>query len=81
VASFCQAAVVPFVVKTVEEAPVAVRPVPPYEIPRALVRFRVLIRAVPVAVRPATARLPEKRPLPWMESVDAGEVVPMPRLP
>ena len=80
VASFCQKAEVPFVVKTVEEAPVAERPVPPLAIVRSLVRFRVFIEAVPVAVRPAIARLPENRPLPWIESVEAGDVVPIPRL-
>jgi hypothetical protein len=36
---------------------------------------------VPVAVRPATERLPEMRPLPWTESVVTGVVVPIPRSP
>ena len=34
---------------------------------------------VPVAVRPATERLPEKRPPPCTESVMAGVEVPIPR--
>ena len=36
---------------------------------------------VPVAIKFASDTLPEKRPLPWTERSDAGEVVPMPTLP
>ena len=35
-------------------------------------------KVVPVATKEATLRLPEMRPLPWMENRLAGEVVPMP---
>ena len=36
---------------------------------------------VPVAVRLARVRLPEKRAEPWTDKRDEGEVVPMPNLP
>ena len=36
---------------------------------------------VPVAIKLARETLPEKRPLPWTESLVAGVVVPMPTLP
>jgi hypothetical protein len=41
VASFCQKAEVPFVVKTVEEAPIEERPVPPFAIERSFVKESV----------------------------------------
>ena len=39
------------------------------------------IEAVPVAMRLASVRFPEKRPLPCTESTCVGEVVPRPKLP
>ena len=61
--------------------PRVVLAVPPYATPSALVRLSVLMEAVPVAVRFASERLPEKRPLPWTERVEPGVVVPMPTFP
>jgi hypothetical protein len=42
---------------------------------------RPLIAAVPVAVRLAAERFPEKRPLPWTESAWEGVLVPIPTFP
>ena len=42
---------------------------------------RPVTESVPVAVRLAALKLPEKRPLPWTESACEGEVVPMPMFP
>lgn len=60
---------------------------PPFSVAK-LATERVLDRveapvivAVPVAVKLARDRLPEKRESPWTESLDAGEVVPIPTLP
>ena len=50
-------------------------PVPPLLTPRAVAKL-----TVPVAVRPATERLPLKRPLPWTDRSCEGEVVLMPTL-
>ena len=56
-------------------------PVPPEETGSALVSARDAAEMVPVAVRFATERFPEKSPLPWTERACEGEVVPMPTLP
>jgi hypothetical protein len=50
---------------------------------RALAKVRDEAEMVPVAVRPATETLPEKRPLPWISRAkrDEGDVVPTPTTP
>jgi hypothetical protein len=51
-------------------------PVPPEEMGSAVAKAMV-----PVAVRPATDRLPLTSAFPWTERSVAGEVVPMPTFP
>jgi hypothetical protein len=64
-----------------ELAAIEVRPVPPLETGSAVVKLAEAAEMVPVAVRLASVRSPEKSPLPWTESAREGEVVPMPRNP
>jgi hypothetical protein len=59
-------------------SPVSAPPTRERRADEPLVLAAELIATVPVAVMPATVRLPEMRVLPWTESLLAGVVVPTP---